>query len=134
MRVVIDPNVWISALINPYGPPARVVELVMTGAVVTVVTEPLLDELTDVLARPKLRRWISTADATTFLQALAVSADVRPDPGPPTRHVRDPDDDYLVAIAEETGATLVTGDADLLDAYLSPRAVTPRALLEQFDS
>jgi hypothetical protein len=34
----------------------------------------------------------------------------RPDAGKPRRSARDPDDDYLVALAEETGAVIVTGD------------------------
>ncbi|NNM97023.1 MAG: hypothetical protein HKL89_05390 [Candidatus Dormibacteraeota bacterium] len=42
----------VSALINPYGTPARVVELRITGQVVAVVTRELLDELTFVLVRP----------------------------------------------------------------------------------
>jgi len=36
--------VWISAVINPYGTPARVVDAVATGEVTAVVTQHLLDE------------------------------------------------------------------------------------------
>jgi len=51
----------VSAVINPQGTPARVVEAVMSGRVVAVVTEGLLDELAAVLIRPKFRRWITVA-------------------------------------------------------------------------
>lgn len=129
--MVIDPNVWISALINPFGVPARVVEAVTTGEIVAVVTQHLLDELTAVLIRPKFRRWLSVADAVAFVETLGGYADLYPDSGIPARRVRDPDDDYLVALAEAAAAVIVTGDADLLDADLKPPAITPRDLLAQ---
>ncbi|HEY5855563.1 MAG TPA: putative toxin-antitoxin system toxin component, PIN family [Aldersonia sp.] len=129
LRVVIDPNVWISAAINPYGTPARVVDAVATGEVTAVVTQHLLDELATVLIQPRFRRWVSVADAVAFVETLGGHADLRDDPGPPARRVRDPDDDYLVALAEAADAIIVTGDADLLDAELEPPAITPADLL-----
>ncbi|WP_046468291.1 putative toxin-antitoxin system toxin component, PIN family [Allosalinactinospora lopnorensis] len=130
VTVVIDPNVWIAAVINPYGTPARVVEAVMSDRIAAVVTQQLLDELASVLTRPKFRRWLSLADAVAFVETLGGKADLHPDPGAPSRKVRDPDDNYLVALAETAGAVIVTGDADLLETDLSPPAVTPRDLLE----
>jgi putative PIN family toxin of toxin-antitoxin system len=127
--VVIDPNVWVSAVINPYGTPARVVEAVASGQIVAVVNQHLLDELTAVLVRPKFRRWISVADAVAFVETLGGHADLHPDSASPAPRVRDPDDDYLVALAEATGAVIVTGDADLLDADLKPPAITPADLV-----
>lgn len=129
LRVVIDPNVWISAVINPYGTPARVVEAVADGAITAVVTQHLLDELAAVLIRPKFRRWISVADALAFVESLGGHADLRDDPGPPTTGVRDPNDDYLVALAEAADAVIVTGDDDLLTAGIEPSAITPAQLV-----
>ncbi|ARV85404.1 putative toxin-antitoxin system toxin component, PIN family (plasmid) [Mycobacterium intracellulare subsp. chimaera] len=129
MRVVIDPNVWVSAVINPYGTPARVVEAVADGAITAVVTQHLLDELAGVLIRPKFRRWISIADAIAFVESLGGHADLRDDPGSPTTGVRDPNDDYLVALAEAADAVSVTGDDDLLTAEIEPSAITPAQLL-----
>ncbi|MGH3500239.1 MAG: putative toxin-antitoxin system toxin component, PIN family [Nocardioidaceae bacterium] len=127
----MDPNVWVSGLINPYGTPARVVEAVMGRHVQVVVTEHLLEELATVLARPKFRRWIALADAVAFTDALGAEVDVHPDPGAAQQRVRDPDDDYLVALSETATAVIVTGDADLLEAGLTPPAMTPRELLDQ---
>jgi uncharacterized protein len=121
--VVVDPNVWVSAVINPYGTPARVVE--------AVITQHLLDELAAVLIRPKFRRWISVADAIAFVESLGGHADLRDDPGPPTTGVRDPNDDYLVALAEAADAVIVTGDDDLLVAGIEPAAITPAQLLKR---
>jgi uncharacterized protein len=47
--------------------------------------------------------------------------------------LRDPDDDYLVALAQEAGAeAIVTGDKDLLDhaGELEPRAINARDACE----
>jgi putative PIN family toxin of toxin-antitoxin system len=121
--------VWVSAVINPYGTPARVVEAVADGAITAVVTQHLLDELVAVLIRPKFRRWISVADAIAFVESLGGHADLRDDPGPPKTKVRDPNDDYLVALAETADAVIVTGDDDLLAAGIQPPAITPAQLL-----
>lgn len=126
---MIDPNVWIAGLINPYGTPAGVIGAVMADRVVTVATRHLLDELAATLARDKFRRWVSLADATAFVHTLGVKADVVPEPRPGPVQVRDPDDEYLAALAHHTEAVLVTGDDDLLSADLDPPAVPPRMLL-----
>lgn len=129
--MVIDPNVWVSAVINPFGVPARLVEAVTTGKLAAVVCQHLLDELTAVLIRPKFRRWVSVADAVAFVETLGDYADLYADPHTPATRVRDPNDDYLVALAETAVAVIVTGDADLLDADLETPAITPRDLLER---
>jgi len=121
--------VWVSAVINPFGAPARVVEAVTSEELVAVVSQHLLDEVTAVLIRPKFRRWVSVADAVAFVEALGGYADLYPDPDTPAPRVRDPEDEYLVALAEAAEAVIVTGDADLLDADLNPPAITPRDLL-----
>lgn len=120
---------WVSAVINPFGAPARVVEAVTSEELVAVVSQHLLDEVTAVLIRPKFRRWVSVADAVAFVEALGGYADLYPDPDTPAPRVRDPEDEYLVALAEAAEAVIVTGDADLLDADLNPPAITPRDLL-----
>jgi putative PIN family toxin of toxin-antitoxin system len=131
LRVVIDPNVWVSGLINPYGAPARVIEAVAVRLVTAVATRHLLDELAEVVGRPRFRRWFSLADASASVEALEREADVRTEPAVMPQRVRDPDDDYLAALADDAGAVIVTGDADLLEADLAPAAITPRSLLER---
>jgi len=123
--------VWISGLINPYGTPARVIQAVLARQVTAVMCQHLLNELATVLARPKFRRWISLADAAASIEALRTEADLCPDPAVVSQRVRDPDDDYLVALGDAADAVIVTGDADLLEADLIPPAITPRALLDR---
>jgi putative PIN family toxin of toxin-antitoxin system len=124
--VVIHPNVWVSALINPFGAPARVVDAVTGGDIVAVVTQHLLDELTAVLIRPKFRRWLSVADAVAFVETLGGYADLHPDPGGRALRVRDPDDDYLVALAEAAAAVIVTGEPTYWMPASTPQRSRPR--------
>lgn len=104
---MIDPNVWVSAVINPYGTPARVAEAVARNVITAVVSQQLVDELAAVLIRPKFRKWISTGDAVAFVDSLGAHADLRDSPEPSMTPIRDPNDAYPVALAEATGSLLV---------------------------
>lgn len=113
-KLVIDVNVWVSALISPHGAPARIVRAVLDGKLIPVVSPLLLEELALVLARPRFRRWFSEDDAREFVHQLTAKAHMQPDTTP-THHTRDPDDDYLVALAEHPDVDgIVTGDDDLI--------------------
>lgn len=122
---------WVSGLISPGGTAARVIQVVMEQKAVAVVTPQLLKELRDVLARPRLARWVDPADGAAFVDALEVEGEMIPDIATPESVVRDPRDDYLAAAAQAAAVEIVTGDKDLLDAPLTPAAITPRQLLER---
>ena len=55
IKAVIDTNIWISALLNPFGYPARIRKSFEKGVFQVVVSEPILEELADVLNRPRIR-------------------------------------------------------------------------------
>jgi len=74
----------------------------------------LLAELARVLTYPKIAARVPPAQANELLDLLRGQADQHPDPAtPPHVHSVDPDDDYLIALAETTAAVLVSGDTDL---------------------
>lgn len=56
MKVVLDTNVYISALINPTGTPSKVFRLVLDRHIEGCLTEHLWVELKNVLSRCKIRR------------------------------------------------------------------------------
>jgi uncharacterized protein len=115
VRAVLDPNVLISALLSPTGPPARVLTAWIDGAYELVVSSLLLTELRRALAYPKLRGRMSQPEAEEFVGWLARSASVKdtPDEAPPARS-SDPVDDYLLALAAAEDAILVSSDRHLL--------------------
>ena len=98
---------------------------VASGSVIAVASPHLLDELAEVVVRPRFRRWFEPRDAVDFLDRLAAIVEKYPDPlDPPPSKVRDPADDYLVALAKLANAYLVTGDADLLDCADDVRTIS----------
>jgi putative PIN family toxin of toxin-antitoxin system len=113
----MDPGVLVSAAISAKAAPRRLLEAAVAGRFTPIVSDLLIVELTDVLHRPKFRRWLSRTDADSFIQAVMLLGEHAPDPDRTSRRVlcRDPDDEYLIALAEDSAATvLVSGDADLL--------------------
>jgi predicted nucleic acid-binding protein len=72
-RAVRDPNVLVSAAISPAGPP-RQIHTAWTNERFELIASPdVLDELADVLARPKFGRFITTAIAVAFIDGLATT-------------------------------------------------------------
>lgn len=115
-RVVLDPGVFVSALITPTGPPAKLLERARGAEFELVVSPLLLAELEDVLLRDKFRRYVGVEKAELFLEMVRREATVVPDPSePPPFNSVDPKDDYLIALAYTQKAVLVSGDADLLE-------------------
>lgn len=132
-RVVVDPGVFVSALITPSGPTAAVLDLLDSTSVEFVVSTRLLAELADVLGREKFRSYFTTDEADQYLYGLRDRAVVIDDPAQITPVCRDPDDDYLVALAQAADVeALISGDADLTTLDLPDLVVlTPRALLDR---
>jgi putative PIN family toxin of toxin-antitoxin system len=133
LRVVFDPNVLVSAVITPVGPPAEALDAWRNGEFDLIVSPRLLDELEDVLLRPKFRAYVSPEQVGAYVEALAAEALAFDDVADPPRVTPDPDDDYLIALARAAGAALlVSGDKHLLDLADPPVGViTPRDLLER---
>jgi putative PIN family toxin of toxin-antitoxin system len=120
LRVVLDVNVLVSALLSGAGAAGRLIALWLEGAFELVVSEELLAELGRALAYPKLREYISREDAADFIALLRSTASIL-GAAERTDHIssRDPGDDYLLALAKASASILVSGDSDLL--VLAPK-------------
>ena len=112
-RWVFDTNTLVSRLLVPDSIPARAVHLGLeTGDL--LVSDATLDELAEVLARPKFDRYLRPGDRRRFFELLARVAR-RVDIRRPVIACRDPNDDKFLALAVNGQAdALVTGDSDLL--------------------
>lgn len=115
MRVVLDTNIFISALVSTTGTPSRLVDAWIDGAFTLCSHAIQLDELRDVTRREKLRHLIRSSDAGRLVNQIMLMADM-PKALPEVRRSADPGDDFLLALCEAAQADwLVTGDkADLL--------------------
>jgi putative PIN family toxin of toxin-antitoxin system len=135
VRCVLDPGVLVAAIITPLGPPAQILRSARSGGIEVVVSPHLLSELAAVLSRDKLRRYVSADEASEYVEGLARLGITVADPPRQGRITRDPDDDYLVALARASGAdVLVSGDRDLLEADVDVIVLTPRELVRRLDS
>jgi uncharacterized protein len=114
MRTVVDTNVSVSAFLNPRGLPGQLIEALQQRRFTLVISEPMLQELAEVLVRPRLveRHRRSTEQIGVFVEMLREEAEVVAVSG--TVHVcRDPDDDMVLETALVGGAVyVVSGDHD----------------------
>jgi putative PIN family toxin of toxin-antitoxin system len=135
VRAVLDPNVVISGLISREGAPAQLLSSWRVGRFELVVSPLLIEELRRALGYPKLRRRLSAVDAETAILWLTGAATPAPDTttDPPVRS-SDPGDDYLIALAAEQRAALVSGDRHLLDLEQRIPVYSPRDFLELIES
>ena len=118
MRVVLDTNVLISALIAPGGWPDTLYQSWRDGRFVLISSEEQFDEFRRVSRYPRLRRFLQPAAAGTMLNEIRLLAslagllpevDVSPDPA----------DNFLLAMAQAGHADyLVTRDKDDLLALV----------------
>lgn len=115
MRAVVDVNVLISGVLSAKGSSAEILRASRDGLFELVISEMLLGELQRTLAYPKLRKRIPPEKAAAFTNWVRDHGSLAEDPedSPPVGS-RDPDDDYLLALAISRRAYLVTGDQDLL--------------------
>lgn len=130
LRVVIDPNVLVSAAIAR-GAPRGLVDLVAAGVIQMVSCPRLHEELEGVLARERFLRWRSREELDRFVADLRVLAHQAADPTDVPNVTRDPNDDYLVALFRaEYADVLCSGDGDLT-AVVDLDVLTPRELLDR---
>lgn len=135
-RVVIDANVYVSALIRPQGPPGQVLKRLLEKDVHSVVvSKGILDEVRRSLDYPKVRKKIDATDEEldAWVDSIGVLAEVVS--GVPEVRVveSDPDDDMYVAAALDGRADfIVSGDRHLLDLEEVQNVciLTPRAFLD----
>ncbi|GAB6057546.1 putative toxin-antitoxin system toxin component, PIN family [Desulfonatronum parangueonense] len=109
MIAVMDTNVLVSGMINPHGPPGRLVDLLRSGRLRVAVDDRILAEYVDVLHRPRLSRYFVSSDLSQILDYLhsgSMHVLVR-------RHIRDlPDqsDAPFLEVALAAKVPLITGN------------------------
>ncbi len=128
MRVVVDANVFVSAVITK-GSPHRILQRWLGHADFEIIAcQQLLDEVHEVLtARPRVSQRVDQQLANRLISHLVTGIGLVPNPEDAQRWTRDADDDYLVALAREHGADfIVSRDNDLLEwEEQSPPVIPP---------
>lgn len=126
---VIDTNVLVSALLKPESIPGLVVTEALTGGIVPLLHEDILEEYRDVLNRRKFR--FDRVNIRVAIESLD-RRDPFVDAGPVADFIPDPNDTVFYAVTMEKRQTddacLVTGNVRHFP--FKPFVVTPKEMLE----
>lgn len=122
MRVVLDTNQHISAIIRPNGHPAQIVKLWRVGLIELAISPFILEEFEAVVRRPHIQQKnnLSDANIAEYLEVLKTFAVIVPGTITVNAVPDDPDDDIIIACAIEAEADMIiSGDQHLLslDSY-----------------
>jgi len=108
MKVVLDTNVLVAGLLSPFGPPAQVLQLLLSGKVRLCYDGRVLAEYRQVLARPAFGFEAKLTEAVVeYLEHAGELAAVTPWP----LELPDPDDAAFLEVAAGGQADyLITGN------------------------
>lgn len=113
MRFVFDTNVIVSALLFTDSPPGQAVLAALARGTL-LLSDSVVEELSEVLARDKFNRYVILEERQRFLGALVHEAELV-EITESVQVCRDPQDDKILELAVSGSAThVVTGDRDLL--------------------
>lgn len=108
MKVVLDTNVIVSGLLNPYGVPGEIVRLAVFGSLEVCYDARILSEYQEVLLRPKFN--FSESDVDAFLIGIKISGHSST-PEPLKKALKDPDDEAFLEVALASAVKyLITGN------------------------
>lgn len=112
-RVVVDTNLLVSRLILPHSISAQVVSRLELNAIL-LFSDATMNELADVLSRPKFDHYVSLENRARFVRGLCNIVEFVPIIQL-VCECRDPKDDKILEVALNGRADVViTGGADLL--------------------
>jgi len=133
VRLVLDTNLLIRALISEQGAPARLIDAWDEQRFVLLSSEKQLEELKTVTRRERLAPFIERSDVGRFINQIRAEALIL-DKLPRIDRSVDPADNFLLAMAEAGEADyLVSGDRRgvlALAQHGRTKSMTARAMME----
>lgn len=99
MRVVIDTNIIVSALIVPAGKPATIIDAWLDGKFTLLTCAAHVDELRSTLQKPRVAELIKPHTAGRLVNQIKKFA-VDVGALPRVERSPDPTDDFLLALSE----------------------------------
>ena len=116
IRAVVDTSIVVRAVLKPLGTVGPILDLLAEKRYKFLYSEATLEEVVDVLARPRLRRRfpLRSRDPKTVVDLILLRGEAV-EPRRSWTVCRDPKDDKFLDVAVEGHAdALVSGDEDLL--------------------
>ena len=132
LRIVLDTNVLVSALMGGGGPPDEVVQLVLRHEALLLIDSRIIAEYDEVTARPKFsftkERRFEVLDALIAIAEPVIASPLR-------LSLPDPDDRLFIEVAVAGAADyIITGNARHfapLPVSLNVQVRTPRQLMDE---
>ena len=122
MRVVLDTNIIVSALLAPAGKAAAIIRVWLDGKFRLLTGAAHIDELRATLQKPRVSERIKPHKAGRLVNQVNKLAE-NIDPLPRVERSPDPTDNFWLALSEGGKAdTLVTGDKSGLLALVRHKA------------
>jgi len=132
LKIVLDTNVLISGMLNPFGPPGRIVDLLRSGVLRLTVDDRILLEYTEVLRRDYFLRYFGKSEREDIIEyfvknsCYTLSRIVLND-------LPDPDDLPFLEIALTAAVPLITGNLKHYpeNARMGCVVVSPRQFMDE---
>jgi putative PIN family toxin of toxin-antitoxin system len=132
MKIVLDTNVLVSGLLQPFGPSGQIVRLVAVGELVLCHDSRILAEYREVLLRKKFR---FDPERVEILMEEIRADGIPVAAGPLAIRLPDPDDEPFLEIALAGGAQcLVTGNLKHypVDTRHGVEVISPRSFIDLY--
>ncbi|MGO8990589.1 MAG: putative toxin-antitoxin system toxin component, PIN family [bacterium] len=135
LKVVLDANIFVSAVLKPHSDLAKIFELVKEGKIRLILSNDILSEIRAVLLYPKIkqRHRRSPKEIEEFLQKTIPVSIIAPGKMKVRAIEDDPaDTKYLAAAAEAKADFIISGDRHLKDLrmFQGIRILEPSAFLK----
>jgi len=138
IRIVIDTNILVSAILTAEGNPAKILKLVLQGKLNLIISPAILEEIRQVLRYPKLvklmkKNMITLEEVYTFFDKMSKIAVITPGKLDIKAIPDDPSDDMVLSCAVEGEADfIISGDHHLTDLriFQGIKIVDPAAFLK----
>ena len=138
LKIVLDSNVFVSALINPRGKPAQILNYVFESKVRLFTSPSIIEELERVLSYPKLvkRHGLEKQELKEFVSDLLSILSLVEGKKAIELIAEDPaDNNYLSCALDAKADFIVSGDIHLLNLreYEGIQIITPAQFLEMLE-
>lgn len=133
MRIVLDTNVLISGMLNPSGPPGRIVDFLRTDILQIVIDDRILAEYIDVLRRDYFLNYFDKSDREDIIEYLSKNSH-HSISNVVIHNMPDKGDAPFLEIAVTENIPLVAGNIKHYPRPLRKECMvlTPRQFIEQF--
>ena len=133
MRIVLDTNVLISGMLNPSGPPGRIIDFLRTDVLQLVIDDRILAEYVDVIQRDYFLKYFTKSDIEDIKEYLSKNSHYSSS-NTVVHNMPDEGDTPFLEMAITEDVPLITGNLKHYPRQLRKGCIvlSPRQFLKQY--